>query len=142
MACFINFDAEEDFAASGSEDDGVESVSSPGDDACDHEQPKKLTETTLLQELRSFKDALDDLGKRIATIERKLDTTQESGGGTPKRHYRKEVSAEVRVSKSAKFPGQFMCRLLNISEIAFNHHEYGIGMPLQCLIYVHADEKT
>ena len=67
---------------------------------------------------------------------------QESGGRTPKHHYRKEVSAEVRVSKSAKFPGHFMCRLLNISEIVFNHHEYGIALPLQCLIYIHADEKT
>ena len=105
MSFFINFDAEEESVGTSAE----ESVSDEEDREPSQQNAEiQNAEISVLGELQKIKVALDDLGKRLGKLERKMDAKEgvhvcnSSGSSstttTPKRHRSKEVPAQVRVS--------------------------------------------
>ena len=102
---FINFEAEDESVdTSGKEsDDNNPSMVISDEDNPEPSQPLH-TEISVLGEQQNIKVALDDLGKQLGKLERKMDAKQgvcnssSSTMTTPKRHRSKAVPAQVRVS--------------------------------------------
>ena len=104
MSFFKNFEAEDESVdTSGKEsDDNNPSMVVSDEDNSEPSQPLH-TEISVLGELQNIKVALDDLGKQLGKLEKKMDAKQgvcnsSSTMTTPKCHRSKAVPAQVRVS--------------------------------------------